>query len=146
MRILALLLALTAAAGWGVGGILIKKGTDAVTPVTILAFQYAIGLVVVAGWVLAAGDTTEALAGMGRHWPLLLTISLLQVGAYIAFVVALTHTGAGSLATSAVIAIAASYPALAAVLSSPVLGETLHWNDALGVALVVSGVIVSQAF
>jgi uncharacterized membrane protein len=45
-----------------------------------------------------------------------------------------------------VIAIAASYPAVAAILSSPMLGESLHWNDALGVALVVSGVIVTQAF
>ena len=56
------------------------------------------------------------------------------------------HAGTGSISTPAVIAIAAAYPAVAAILSGPMLGEALHWNDALGIALVVSGVIVTQAF
>ena len=128
------------------GGILIKKGTDTVAPTTILVFQYGVGAVMVAVWILATSGAGGALAAVERRWPLLVAILLLQLTAYVAFIVAVKHAGEGSISTPAVIAIAASYPAVAAILSGPMLGEALHWNDALGVALVVSGVIVTQAF
>jgi drug/metabolite transporter (DMT)-like permease len=146
VRIAALLLALTAAGAWGVGGILIKKGTDVASPATILAFQYGGGALLLVVWIVATRGLGDTLTAVERHWPLLLAILAVQFAAYLAFIVAVKHAGAGSLSTSAVIAIAASYPAVAAILSSPMLGESLHWNDALGVALVVSGVIVTQAF
>ena len=146
MRIAALLLALTAAGAWGVGGILIKKGTDVVSPATILTFQYGGGAVLLIAWIVATRGVGDTLAAVERRWPLLLAILAVQFAAYLSFIVAVKHAGAGSLSTSAVIAIAAAYPAVAALLSGPMLGEGLHWNDALGVALIVSGVIVTQAF
>lgn len=145
MRIATLLLSLAAAGGWGVGAILIKRGTDVASPTTILAFQYGAGFVVVAAWIVATRGLDGAIEAVERHWPLLVLITALQLAAYIAFIVAVNLAGEGSLPTATVIAIAASYPALAAVLSGPMLGEQLAWNHALGVALVVAGVVIAQA-
>ena len=128
MRILALLLALTAAGSWGVGGILIKKGTDVASPATILAFQYCGGGLLLLAYIVATRGASDSIAAVERRWPLLLGILFLQLTAYVAFVVAVKHAGPESISTSAVIAIAAAYPAVAAILSGPVLGESLHWN------------------
>ena len=145
MRVAVLLLALTSAVCWGVGGILIKKGTNVVSPATILVFQYALGVLIIGTWILARGDVGESLSAVGRRWPLLLALALLQIGGYVAFVVAVKLAGEGAVPTTTIVAIAATYPALVAVLSGPVLGESLQWNDAVGVALIVSGVVVTQA-
>lgn len=145
MRILALLFALTAVTAWGFGAVLLKRGTDVVTPATILALQYLAGLVLVAAWIVLRRDSGATLAAVERRWPSLLLLVLLQIGGYIAFVLAVKYAGAGSLPTSAIVAIAASYPALVAVLSGPMLGENLAWNHAVAVGLVVSGVVVAQA-
>lgn len=144
MRAAALLLALSAAASWGVGGILLRKGTGVVSPTTILLVQYAIGVVVIGGWVVATGGASAALDSIGRRWPILLGIVALQIGGYLAFVLALQRAGSGSLSTATVVAIAASYPALVAVLSTPLLGERVSWPTYAGVALIVAGVAVSQ--
>jgi uncharacterized membrane protein len=140
----ALLFALSAAASWGVGGILLKKGTNLVSPTTILVFQYALGLAVVSGWLVATGGAAAALHAVERRWLSLLILVSLQIGGYIFFVAAIKQSGEGSLSTPAAIAIAASYPALVAVLSGPFLGETLGWQQYLGVVLVIAGVVVSQ--
>src|SRR6266508_3203861 len=58
--------------------------------------------------------------------------------------IASVKTAGTAIPTAAVIAIAASYPALVAILSAPVLGEHLHWNHALAVVLIVGGVVISQ--
>ena len=102
--------------------------------------------ILLVAWIVATRGVGDTLAAVERRWPLLLAILAVQFAAYLSFIVAVKHAGAGSLSTSAVIAIAAAYPAVAALLSGPMLGEGLHWNDALGVALIVSGVIVTQAF
>jgi drug/metabolite transporter (DMT)-like permease len=144
VRVAALLLALTSAVCWGVGGILIKKGTSVVSPATILAFQYALGILIIGTWILARRDVGESLSTLGRRWPLLLALALLQIGGYVAFVVAVKLAGGGAVPTTTIVAIAATYPALVAVLSGPVLGESLQWNDAVGVALIISGVVMTQ--
>jgi drug/metabolite transporter (DMT)-like permease len=144
VRIAALLLALSAAAAWGIGGILIKKGTDVVTPATILILQYALGRVLVGGGVHARAELGGPLDAIGRRWPLLLALASLQIAGYVVFIVAVKYAGDGSLSTATVVAIAAAYPALVAVLSAPLLGEHLHWNHGLAVALIVGGVVVAQ--
>ncbi len=144
MKVAALLLALSAAASWGIGGILLKRGTNLVSPTTILVFQYAVGIVVITGWLLATGGGASALHGIERRWLSLLLLVSLQIGGYIFFVTAINKAGEGSLPTSTVIAIAASYPALVAVLTGPFLGEALGWQQFLGVGLIITGVIVSQ--
>jgi uncharacterized membrane protein len=145
VRLAALLLALCAAGSWGVGGVLLKRGTDVVSPATILVFQYVVGVIGVGTWLLVSRNLDDTLAAVGRRWPALLLLVSLQIAGYVLFVVAVRYAGDGSLPTATVVAIAASYPALVAVLSGPLLGEQLHWNHALGVALVVCGVIVAQA-
>jgi drug/metabolite transporter (DMT)-like permease len=145
MRVAAFVLALTASVTWGIGGILIRKGTGVVTPVTILVLQYALGVALIAGWIAVRGESGSTVAAIGRHWPLLLGLVLLQIGGYVAFIVAIKYAGPGSLPTTTVVAIAATYPALIAVLSGPLLGERLSWNHALGAGLIVSGVVVTQA-
>jgi uncharacterized membrane protein len=144
VKVAALILALSAAASWGVGGILLKKGTNLVSPTTILVFQYAVGIVVIGGWLAATGGAATALHGIERRWQTLLVLVSLQIVGYLFFVVAIKNAGEGSLPTSTVIAIAASYPALVAVLSAPFLGESLGWQQFLGVGLIIGGVIVSQ--
>lgn len=144
MRVAALLLALCAAASWGVGGILLKKGTGVVSPTTILFAQYAVGVLAIGGWIVATGGASAAIDSIGRRWPILIGIVALQIGGYLAFVVALQRTGPGSLSTATVVAIAASYPALVAVLSAPLLGERVSWPTYAGVALIIAGVAVSQ--
>jgi drug/metabolite transporter (DMT)-like permease len=144
MRLVALLLGLSAALAWGFGGIALRKGVAHVAPTTVLVVQYALGAAVVALWVAATGGAGAAIDSVGRRWPLLLLVVALQVGGYVCFVVGIKHAGPGSLSTSAVVAIAACYPALVAVLSGPLLGERLGWNDAVGVALVLAGVVVTQ--
>ena len=146
MRVAALLLALTASLCWGVGGILIKKGTNVVTPATILVLQYTLGVLIVGAWLVARGEVVGTLEAVTRRWPLLLALALLQIGGYVAFVVAVNIGGSGTVPTTTIVAIAATYPALVALLSGPFLGEPLQWNDALGVALIVSGVVVTQVF
>ena len=84
------------------------------------------------------------LHGIERRWLSLLILVSLQIGGYIFFVTAIKNAGEGSLPTSTVIAIAASYPALVAVLSGPFLGESLGWQQFMGVGLIIAGVIVSQ--
>jgi drug/metabolite transporter (DMT)-like permease len=145
VRVAALLLALTSAVCWGIGGILIKKGTNVVSPATILVFQYGIGVIIIGGWLLARRDVGDSLQAIGRRWPLLLALVLLQIGGYVAFVVAIKLAGGGAVPTTTIVAIAATYPALVAVLSAPLLGERLGWAQALGVSLIVAGVVVTQA-
>ena len=133
VRAAALLLALTAALCWGVGGILLKKGTGVVSPTTILFVQYLVGLVVIGGWILASGGVSAAAETASRRWPLLAGIVALQIGGYLAFVIAIQRSGPGSVSTAAVVAIAAMYPALVAVLSGPLLGQDVGWHQYLGV-------------
>jgi drug/metabolite transporter (DMT)-like permease len=144
MRAVALMLALSAALCWGIGGILLKKGLAHISPATFLALQYLLGGVAVLIWLAARGELSAGLHAIGQRWLGLLGVVVLQVAGYIFFVVAIGRAGAHSLPTATVIAIAASYPALVAVLSGPILGEQLGWNDAVGVALIVSGVVVTQ--
>jgi uncharacterized membrane protein len=144
MRVAALLFALSAAASWGIGGILLKRGLGNITPTTVIVFQYALGVVVIAGWLLATAGAGGMVETIERRWGALLVLSALQIAGYIFFVVAINHAGEGSLPTSTVIAIAASYPALVAILSGPLLDERLGWNDFLGVALIIVGVVVTQ--
>lgn len=144
MRVAALLFALSAAVSWGVGGILLKRGLDTVAPTTILVVQYVVGLVAIAGWVLATGGGSIGLQEVERRWPALLILVSIQIAGYVFFLVAIKNAGEGSLPTATVIAICACYPALVAVLSGPFLDERLGWNDILGVTLVILGVIATQ--
>lgn len=144
MRVAALILALSAAVSWGIGGILLKKGLSHVSPTTFLVFQYVLGAVAIGGWVLFTGGAGAAIDSVERRWPGLILLVALQVGGYICFVSAIDRAGPGSISTAAVIAIAASYPALVAILSGPLLGERLGWNDAVGVGLIVAGVVMTQ--
>jgi drug/metabolite transporter (DMT)-like permease len=139
----AFILALSAAVAWTVGGVLLKKGTDLVSPATILIFQYIAGLVAIAGWLLATGGAGGAVEAVGRQWLRLLLLAVFQVGGYVLFVVAVRHAGKGSLPTAVVLAIAATYPALVAIVSGPFLGEHLEWHHGLGIALIVAGVVVT---
>ena len=143
MRAAALIFALSAALSWTVGGVLLKKGTDVVSPATIVIFQYVTGVVVVATWLLASGGASATIAAVERQWLRLLILVACQIGGYVCLVVAVGHAGRGSLPTAAVLAIAAVYPALVAIVSGPLLGEHLNWHHALGIALIIGGVIVT---
>ena len=146
MRAAALLLSFSAAASWGIGGVLLKRGTDVVTPTTILLFQYAVGLTLVAGWLAATGGFTTLAQAVERRWATLLVLVLFQIAGYVFFISAVRHAGEDSVPTAVVIAISAAYPALVVLLSGPFLGEALDWNHALGALLVIAGVVVAQAF
>jgi uncharacterized membrane protein len=139
----ALIFALSAAATWTVGGVLLKKGTDVVSPTTILIVQYVTGVVAIGAWLLASGGAGETIAAVERQWLRLLILVASQIGGYICFVLAVKNAGPGSLPTSVVLAIAAMYPALVAVVSGPFLGEHLALHHALGLALIIGGVIVT---
>jgi drug/metabolite transporter (DMT)-like permease len=145
VRLVALLLAIAAAGSWGIGGILLKKGTDVATPATILAVQYATGLLLVVGWLVASGGIGAMADVVERRWGTLLVLALFQIGGYVFFVSAVRHAGEGSIPTSVAIAISAAYPAVVVVLSGPFLGEALHWNHVAGALLVVGGVILALA-
>src|SRR5207302_1935062 len=97
----------------------------------------------VAVFILARGEWSATASGIGARWPALLVIIFFQIAGYV-FWIASVKTAGAAIPTAAVIAIAASYPALVAVLSGPVLGEHLHWNHALAVVLIVGGVVISQ--
>jgi drug/metabolite transporter (DMT)-like permease len=145
VRLVALLLALAAAGSWGVGGILLKRGTDVATPATILAFQYLTGLVLVIGWLAATGGTGAMADAVERRWGTLLVLVLFQIGGYVFFISSVRHAGEGSIPTSVAIAISAAYPAIVVLLSGPFLGEALHWNHVAGALLVVAGVVLALA-
>ena len=146
MRLVALLLAIAAAGSWGVGGILLKKGTDVVTPATILVFQYALGFTLVVGWLAATGGFGAMADAVERRWGTLLVLVLFQIGGYVFFISSVRHAGESSIPTSVAIAISAAYPALVVLLSGPYLGEALHWNQFAGALLVVVGVVLALAF
>jgi drug/metabolite transporter (DMT)-like permease len=139
----ALILALSASAAWGIGGLLVKRGLANVSPEAILVFQYALGFVGVAAFVAVRGDWTETASSIAANWLAVLVIVIFQIGGYI-FWIAAVHSAGKAISTAAIIAIAASYPALVAVLSGPILGEHVGWNDAVAVVLIVAGVIISQ--
>ena len=143
MRLTALLLAIAAAGSWGVGGILLKRGTDVVTPATILVFQYAVGFLLVFGWLTATGGLGATVDAVERRWSTILVLVLFQIAGYVFFVTGVQHAGAGSVPTSVVIAISACYPALVVLLSGPFLGEALQWNHLAGALLVVTGVVLA---
>ena len=144
MRVAALVLAVSAAVSWGVGAVLLKRSADVFAATTLLVFQYALGLALIGSWVAVTGGTGSLRETIGRHWVALAVIAALQIAGYAFFIIAIQHAGRNSAPTAVVTAIAAAYPALVAVLSGPFLGESLHWNHALGVALVVGGVVVAQ--
>jgi drug/metabolite transporter (DMT)-like permease len=143
VRAAALIFALSAAVSWTVGGVLLKKGTDVVSTSTILVFQYVLGAVAISAYLLATGGAAETVDAVERQWLRLLVLAACQIGGYVCFVVAVGHAGKGSLPTAVVLAIAATYPALVALVSGPFLGEQLAWHHALGVALIVVGVVVT---
>ncbi len=143
MRAAALVFALSAAVVWTIGGILLKKGTDVVSTSTILVTQYVVGMVAITGYLLATGGAAGAIEAVERQWLRLLLLVACQIGGYICFVAAVAHSGKDSLPTAVVLAIAATYPALVALLSGPFLGQELAWHHALGVALIVAGVVVT---
>ncbi len=145
MRVTALLLAIAAAGSWGIGGILLKRGTDVVSPATILAVQYALGLTLVLAWVAATGGMGSMADSVERKWPTLLVLVGFQIAGYVFFVTSVRNAGSGSVPTSVVIAISASYPAIVVLLSGPFLGETLAWNHLAGALLVVGGVVLALA-
>ena len=144
MKIAALLLALSAAISWGVGGIVLKRGIGAISPTTILVFQYLLGLVVLGAWVVSTGGGAGALESVRDRWSQLLVISVLQIGGYVCFILAVRYAGEGSIPTATAVGIAAAYPAIVAVLSAPFLDENLGWQHIAGIVLIVGGVIVSQ--
>jgi uncharacterized membrane protein len=144
VRVAALLFALSAAASWGVGGILVKRGLDTIAPTTILVVQYVLGVIAVGGWVVATGGAAAGLDEIERRWAPLLVLVSIQIAGYVFFLVAIKNAGEGSLPTATVIAICACYPALVAILSGPFLNERLGWNDILGVTLVILGVVATQ--
>lgn len=144
VRITALLLALSAATSWGIGGILLKRGLDVISPATILVFQYVLGAVAVAGWMTVSGKLDGAVAAVGDRWVALVGISVFQVAGYLFFIAAARYAGEGSIPTAAALAIAAGYPVLVAVLSGPFLDETLGWNHGLALALFIAAVILVQ--
>jgi uncharacterized membrane protein len=146
VRVTALLLALAAAGSWGIGGVLLKRGTDLVTPATILIFQYAVGFALVLGWLAATGGVGTTAEAIERRWGTILVLVLFQIGGYVFFVTGVRHAGEGSIPTSVVIAISACYPALVVLLSGPFLGEALEWNHLAGALLVVTGVALALAF
>jgi drug/metabolite transporter (DMT)-like permease len=146
VRVAALLLAFGAAASWGIGGILLKRGTDHVSPTTILIFQYALGAALVGVWIAVTGGAAGFGDAVGRRWAALLVIALFQIAGYVFFISSVRYAGEGSIPTAVAVAISAAYPALVALLSGPFLGENLGWNHVAGVLLVVGGVIVAQAF
>ena len=145
MRATAILFALAAAGSWGVGGILLKRGTDVVTPTTILAVQYALGLTLVLGWVAATDGIGSMADAVERRWPTLLVLVSLQIAGYVFFISSVNNAGSGSVPTSVVVAISASYPVLVVLLSGPFLDETLAWNHLVGALLVVTGVVLALA-
>jgi drug/metabolite transporter (DMT)-like permease len=145
VRLTALLLALAAASSWGVGGVLLKRGTDVVSPATILGFQYALGLALVVGWLAARGGLGTTVDAVERKWPTVLVLVLFQIAGYVLFLSAVKYAGSGSVPTSVVIAISACYPVLVVLLSGPFLGEELAWNHLAGALLVVSGVVLALA-
>jgi drug/metabolite transporter (DMT)-like permease len=145
VRVTALLLAIAAAGSWGVGGLLLKRGTDVVTPTTILVFQYVLGFVLVLGWLAATGGVGATVDAVERRWGTILVLVLFQIAGYVFFVSSVQHAGSGSAPTAVVIAISASYPAVVVLLSGPVLGETLQWNHVAGALLVVTGVVLALA-
>jgi bacterial/archaeal transporter family protein len=145
VRLTAVLLAIAAAGSWGVGGILLKRGTDVVTPATILVFQYALGATLVLGWLAATGGIGAMAEAVESRWLTILVLVLFQIAGYVFFVSSVRHAGEGSVPTSVVIAISASYPVLVILLSGPFLGETLAWNHLAGGLLVVAGVVLALA-
>ena len=144
MRIAALAFALAAAASWGVGGVLLKRGLDVVSPTTFLVFQYLLGIVLVGAWIVASGGVRGSVDAAAERWPALAAISLFQIGGYVCFIVAARYSGEGSIPTAAALGIAAAYPAVIAVLSAPILGQALRWNHAPATALLVGAVILAQ--
>jgi drug/metabolite transporter (DMT)-like permease len=145
VRLTAVLLAVAAASSWGIGGILLKRGTDVVTPATILVFQYALGFTLVLGWLAATGGLGSMAAAVQNRWGTILVLVLFQIAGYVLFVTSVKYGGAGSVPTSVVIAISASYPAIVVLLSGPFLGEALQWNHLAGALLVVTGVVLALA-
>lgn len=145
VRVTAVLLAVAAASSWGIGGILLKRGTNVVTPATILVFQYALGFALVLGWLAATGGIGSMATSVQDRWGTILVLVLFQIAGYIFFVTSVKYGGSASVPTSVVIAISASYPALVVLLSGPFLGETLAWNHLAGALLVVTGVVLALA-
>jgi uncharacterized membrane protein len=145
VRVTALLLAIAAAGSWGVGGILLKRGTDVVSPTTILVFQYTLGVALVTGWLAATGGLGTMADAVERRWGTILVLVLFQIAGYVFFVSSVQNAGSGSVPTSVVIAISAAYPAIVVLLSGPFLGEAREWNHLVGALLVVTGVVLALA-
>ncbi len=80
-----------------------------------------------------------------RRWRTILVLVLFQIAGYVLFVTSVQQAGSGSIPTSVVIAISASYPAVIVLLSGPFLGEPLAWNHLAGALLVVAGVVLALA-
>jgi bacterial/archaeal transporter family protein len=93
-----------------------------------------IGYIVVAGILLALGETSVRIAG-GTGWAVL--SGAIAIGGLIALYLALGAGDAGK-----VVAISAAYPAVTLVLAAAVLSEALTLGRVVGTLLIIAGVAV----
>ena len=103
MKAVGLVLALSVATSWGIGGLLVKRGLATVSPQTILVLQYAIGALGVAVFILARGEWSMTASWIGTKWLPLLVIVFFQIAGYV-FWIAAVKTAGSAIPTAAVMA------------------------------------------
>lgn len=133
MDIGSLVLALTAAVGWGVADFLVARVGERLGALTTFAYAQVSGAAVLAIAAVVGGAPTELSTNMGL---VLLSVGIVGAGAYLVLYCSL-QVGPVAVASP----IAATNGAVAAVLGLVLLREPLGRAGIVGLALITFGVV-----
>lgn len=136
-------LMLAATACYGIGSTLSRVLLNRVqeSPVVLSATQISLSVLIVAPFALAAPAPEPGAIALDS-WPLWSVIALGVTGTSFAYVWFWKIVKAAGATTAASVTYAV--PVVATALGVLVLGETLHWYEPVGAAIVLTGVWLAQ--
>jgi drug/metabolite transporter (DMT)-like permease len=134
---LGLLLALVTAACWSTLPVALKITLESLDPYTLTWFRFVIAGAVMLAWLGLRGGLAQ-FAGLGAsRWQLLLLAGLLLIGNYVFYLLGVQHTTPGN--AQLLIQLAPLLMALGGIL---IFRERYSWGQWLGLAIIVSGLLV----
>ena len=132
----AMLIVLGGALGWAVSGVILKLKLGGCDMITCTAWQMALGGIVLVFWATGSGQTT-VIWNLTSVSALLSNVLLAGAAGFFLWNYILRHMEASKAGTAILVV-----PAIGVLSGILFLGETLTWNIALGMILILAGVVI----
>lgn len=132
----AMLIVLGGALGWAVSGVILKLKLGGCDMITCTAWQMSLGGIVLAFWATGSGQTT-VIWNLTSVSALLYNVLLAGAAGFFLWNYILQHMEASKAGTAILVV-----PAIGVLSGILFLGEMLTWNIALGMILILAGVVI----